>query len=107
MVGSSARPYDEARRGQPDHHVARTSSVENQYTRFKPLTEDEYSEFCEKVSDAADLAVSRRSCPFVRSCLSHAVITACIILVHYFCIQCLCLQCVDAVGWAAGRDSGL
>ena len=33
-------------------------------------------------TDAVDLAVFRRSCPFVRSCLSHAVITVCIILVH-------------------------
>ena len=23
------------------------------------------------------------------------------------CLQCLCLQCFDAVGWAAGRASGL
>ena len=23
------------------------------------------------------------------------------------CLQCLCLQCFDTVGWAAGRASGL
>ena len=25
----------------------------------------------------------------------------------YVCLQCFCLQCFDAVGWAAGRASGL
>jgi len=27
--------------------------------------------------------------------------------VYFFCLQCSCLQCFDAVGWAAGRASGL
>ena len=30
-----------------------------------------------------------------------------VVVVIVLCLQCLCLQCFDAVGWAAGRASGL
>ena len=43
--------------------IVRTSSAEGQWTRFKALTQDEYSEFCEKLPRTE--LYRCRGCPFV------------------------------------------
>ena len=38
---------------------------------------------------------------------SDVQLVCCLMAINWLCLQCLCLQCFDAVGWAAGRASGL
>jgi len=45
--------------------------------------------------------------PFWQLSVLYNVSLSLTVIISYYIVECYCLQCFDAVGWAAGRASGL